>query len=51
MWIYPQYADLEKVYEEYKDKLVVVGFLPIILEDRNREPIMKSEPSARKTTE
>lgn len=22
----PQYADLEKVYEEYKDKLVVVGF-------------------------
>ncbi|MCT2409625.1 glutathione peroxidase [Chryseobacterium antibioticum] len=22
----PQYADLEKVYEEYKDKLVIVGF-------------------------
>ncbi|MCP1300262.1 glutathione peroxidase [Chryseobacterium sp. S0630] len=22
----PQYADLEKVYEQYKDKLVVVGF-------------------------
>ncbi|RKT02126.1 glutathione peroxidase [Chryseobacterium defluvii] len=22
----PQYADLEKVYEDYKDKLVVVGF-------------------------
>ncbi|MGH1517312.1 glutathione peroxidase [Chryseobacterium sp. JK1] len=22
----PQYADLEKVYEEYKDKLVVIGF-------------------------
>lgn len=22
----PQYADLEKLYEEYKDKLVVVGF-------------------------
>ncbi|MDR3022809.1 glutathione peroxidase [Chryseobacterium sp.] len=22
----PQYADLEKVYEEYKDKLIVVGF-------------------------
>jgi glutathione peroxidase len=22
----PQYADLEKLYEEYKDKLVIVGF-------------------------
>ncbi|PTT39572.1 glutathione peroxidase, partial [Chryseobacterium sp. HMWF028] len=22
----PQYADLEKVYEQYKDKLVVIGF-------------------------
>src|ERR1700754_1152357 len=22
----PQYADLEKVYEQYKDKLVIVGF-------------------------
>ena len=22
----PQYADLEKLYEEYKDKLVVIGF-------------------------
>ncbi|HEY7162191.1 MAG TPA: glutathione peroxidase, partial [Acidobacteriota bacterium] len=22
----PQYADLEKLYEKYKDKLVVVGF-------------------------
>ena len=22
----PQYADLEKLYEKYKDKLVIVGF-------------------------
>src|SRR5215470_14151089 len=22
----PQYADLEKLYEQYKDKLVIVGF-------------------------
>ncbi len=44
----PQYADLEKIYEQYKDKLVVVGFLQIILEDRSREPILKSGRSARK---
>ena len=22
----PQYADLEKLYEKYKDKLVIIGF-------------------------
>ncbi|MEL1145941.1 glutathione peroxidase, partial [Staphylococcus epidermidis] len=22
----PQYADLEKIYQDYKDKLVIVGF-------------------------
>ena len=26
MWLYSQYEYLEKLYEKYKDKLVIVGF-------------------------
>ena len=47
----PQYADLEKISKEYVDKVVVVGFLQIILEARSREPMKRLARSARKIME
>ena len=43
----PQYAQLEKLYEKYKDKdFVIIGFLPTTLWDRNREAMKRSLSSA-----
>jgi glutathione peroxidase len=43
----PQYSDLEKLYEQYKDKLVIIGFPQIILENRNQDQMKRLVSSAK----
>jgi len=47
----PQYASLEKLYEKYKDKLVIVDFPQITLASRSPEQVEKFRNSAKRTME
>ena len=41
MWIYKSYEDMQKVWDKYQDKGVVIGYHLMILENKNQAIVKK----------